>query len=279
MASRVAEHADPVYRAARVAGMIAYRSPADPMQVPSVLPLFIDIVAAEYLLPAERCLDDCMTLAYAYAQLGIPAHVRAAELSITNTLTKTTVVHGSLTPHWDDDMIYGHTVVWLPTLNHLVDVTAEQFPEIAALDQGPMIAGRDGYQAAHIPEERIQVKRKNLRMAYTLAPLDTTVALLDHPVPRASMADYHRRGVNVATAAVIILADSLPQERLALVPHRRAAALIEAVRELPEYRTPAGDRRFLLRGPDGAQIVVELDEIPLPVGTPSAAELPWRESN
>ncbi|QFY13721.1 hypothetical protein GBF35_50580 [Nonomuraea phyllanthi] len=51
-----------------------------------MLPLFIDVVAAENLLPSERCLDDCMTLAHAYAQLGIPAEVRAVQLALTNVL-------------------------------------------------------------------------------------------------------------------------------------------------------------------------------------------------
>ncbi|MFI6705377.1 hypothetical protein ACIBF7_03025 [Nonomuraea sp. NPDC050478] len=275
MAERIAKETDPVHRAAaRVAGTIAYRSPSDPMQIPSILPLFIDVVATEYLLPAERCLDDCMTLVHAYAQLGIPAQIRAAEVSITNTSTKTTISRGSLTPHWEGDAIHGHTVVWLPTLDHLVDVTVEQFPEIAAIGEGPVIASRPGKQAIDDPLERLQVKRKNLRMTYTLAPLDTAVALLDYPVPRASMAGYRRRGVNVATAAVVILADSLPQASISLIPHRRAAALIEAVHGLPEHRTPTEDRRFLLPGQDGAPVVVQLDEIPLPMGTPSVVEFP-----
>ncbi|TDC91039.1 hypothetical protein E1292_43035 [Nonomuraea deserti] len=185
-----------------------------------------------------------MTLAHAYAQLGIPAQVRAVDLAITNVSDMTVISRGTLTPRWEDSMIHGHTIVWLPTLDHLIDVTAEQFPEIAALDEGPVVAGRAGPQAAQDPAERVHFKRKHLRMTYTLAPLETTVALLDHPVPRASMSDYRRRGVNVATAAVAILADSLPRMRLPQVPHRRAAALIEAVRDLPEHPHAEG-RRFL----------------------------------
>ncbi|MFI6920027.1 hypothetical protein ACIBIZ_08740 [Nonomuraea spiralis] len=115
MDERVARETDPVYRAAaRVAGTIAYRSPADPMQIPAVLPLFFDVIAAEYLLPAERCLDDCMTLAHAYAQLGIPAQVRAVDLAIASVLDKAVISRGTLTPRWEDGMIHGHTVVWLP---------------------------------------------------------------------------------------------------------------------------------------------------------------------
>jgi hypothetical protein len=32
--------------------------------------LFLEMVAAAYELPAERCVDDSLTLAHAYAQLG-----------------------------------------------------------------------------------------------------------------------------------------------------------------------------------------------------------------
>ncbi|MFI6920026.1 hypothetical protein ACIBIZ_08735 [Nonomuraea spiralis] len=91
----------------------------------------------------------------------------------------------------------------------MIDVTAEQFLEIAAGDEGPVVAGRTGRQAAQDPAERVHLKRKQVRMTYTPAPLETTVALLDHPVPQASLSAYRRRGVNVATAAVAILADSL----------------------------------------------------------------------
>ncbi len=245
---------------------MAYLAPSDPMQIPSLLPLFIDMVAAEYLLPPERCLDDCMTLVHAYAHLGIPAQVRAAEITIASA--KARVTHGNLTPHWEDNMIHGHTVVWLPTLGHLIDVTAEQFSEIADLDEGPVIA-------AHISDSaggRIQVRRKNVLLTYTLAPLETTFALLDHPVPRADATEYRRRGINVASAVVTILADSLSQERVRLIPHRRAAALVEAVRGLPEYPTPTNDRRFLLPCPDGEPVVVRLDQIPLPMVTHPVAE-------
>ncbi|MEV7971007.1 hypothetical protein AB0O34_34190 [Sphaerisporangium sp. NPDC088356] len=279
MAQKVAEHEDPVQRAAaRVGGVVAYRAPSDPMQVqvPTLLPLFIDVAAAEYLAPAQRCLDDCMILLHAYAQLAIPAQVRAVELVVINTSTKSSVTHGSLSPQWEDDMIHGHTVVWLPTLGHLIDVTAEQFSEIAVLDAGPIIAGHTEFQPGSGAPEHIQVKRRNLLLTYTLAPMETTAALLDHPVPRSDAANYRRRGVNVASAVVTILASSLPKESVQLIPHKRAAALVEAVRDLPEHTTPTEDRRFLLLGPEGEQLVVQLDQIPLPAGTPPVAvpELP-----
>ncbi|MET8139949.1 hypothetical protein ABZU32_06520 [Sphaerisporangium sp. NPDC005288] len=199
--------------------------------------MFMDVAAAERLAPAERCLDDCMTLLHAYAQFAIPAQVRTTELVVTNTANKSSVTHGNLIPRWEDNMIHGHTVVWLPTLRHLVDVTAEQFSEIAVLDEGPVIAGDTGAHYKDGAPERIVVKRGNLRLTYTLAPAQTTAVLLDHPVPRAGAASYRRRGVNVASAVVSILVSSLPEERVQLIPHKRVAALVEAVRDLPEHET------------------------------------------
>ena len=64
-------------------------------------------------LPAERCLDDCLSLACAYAQLVMPAQVRAAELVIT-VRDGRRATHGTLAPRWEDGMIHGHAVVWLP---------------------------------------------------------------------------------------------------------------------------------------------------------------------
>ncbi|GAT68816.1 hypothetical protein PS9374_04481 [Planomonospora sphaerica] len=272
LAATVNAHTDPVERAAaRIAATVAGLDPSDPMQVPSLPPLFVDVVAAEYLLPAERCLDDCMALAHAYAQLGIPAQVRAAELTVTDRSAKTSITYGTLAPRWENGMIHGHTVVWLPTLRCLVDVTAEQFPQIAVLDGGPVIivCGPDDGAAG-----RIQTRRRNTLLAYALAPPETTAALLEHPVPRAAADDYRRRGLNIASAVMTIVAESLPHDSIGLIPHRRAAALIEAIRPLPQHETSAGDRCFLLPGANGTPTVARLDQIPLPAGTPAAAAFP-----
>jgi len=112
---------------------------AEPLQVTAVPALFLDAIAAEHSLPAERCLDDCLSLACAYAQLGRDAQVRAAELVITVPDGRR-ATHGTLAPRWEDGMIHGHAVVWLPGPGHLVDVTAGQFPLIAAEGLGPVIA-------------------------------------------------------------------------------------------------------------------------------------------
>ena len=79
-----------------------------------------------------------------------------------------------------------------------------------------------------------------LLLAYTLAPPATTAIMLDHPVMRAEEDGHRRRGLNVASAAVRLLADFLPAQQARLIPHPRAAALTEAVWDLPEHRSRRG---------------------------------------
>jgi hypothetical protein len=260
---------------ARLTGLLEYGDPADPVQVTALLPLFLDALAADHRLPAERCLDDCVVLAHAYAQLGIAAEVRAAELVITSAATGQGSMHGSLNPRWQGGLIHGHAVVWLPGLAHLADVTAGQYSQIAAAGHGPVIAACTLLPGSDTAGDLIQVEVPwdGLLLAYTLAPLATTAVMLDHPVMRAEEDGHRRRGMNLASAAVRLLADFLPADRARLIPHPRAAALAEAVRDLPDHRTPAGDLRFMLPGPEGNPVAARLDEIPLPDRTPPAADV------
>ena len=209
-----------------------------------------------------------------YAQMGIAAEVRAAELVIT-TATGQSSTHGSLAPRWHDGLMHGHAVVWLPRLAHLADVTVGQYPP----DRGSR--ARTGHRRLHpAPGSdtagdlvQVEVPWDSLLLAYTLAPVVTTAIMLDHPVMRAEEGGHRRRGMNVASAAVRLLADFLPAQQASLIPRPRAAALAEAVRDLPEHRTPEGDLWFMLPGPEGNPVAARLDEIPLPDGTPPAAEV------
>jgi hypothetical protein len=167
-------------------------------------------------------------------------------------------------------MLHGHTVVWIPALGHLVDVTAEQYDEIAACRGGPVIAaspagaGRDDIR-------QVEIRRGDLLLTYTLAPATVTAALPDHPVIRAE-GGHRRRGINVASQIAAWLAGCQAPEQARKIPNRRVAALVEAVRDLPEKPTAAGDRRFVFPGPHGKPVIRRLDEIPLPEGTPPPAD-------
>ena len=242
---------------------------AEPLQVTAVPALFLDAIAAEHGLPAERCLDDCLSLACAYAQLGMPAQVRAAELVITVPDGRR-ATHGTLAPRWEDGMIHGHAVVWLPGPGHLVDVTAGQFPLIAAEGLGPVIAAgimlpRPASQADGT--DRVGVIWGDLQLAYTLAPMAVTAAMLDSPVMADPDRQPGRHGMNLATETVRLLAERLPARRLAMIPHPRAAALALAVRDLPGQQDESRDWQFILPGP----VTARLDQIPLPDGTPPPA--------
>ena len=83
--------------------------------------------------------------------------------------------------------------------------------------------------------------------------------------------DLLRRGMNVASAALALMAQQLPAERARQIP--RAAALLTATRDLPVEQTPAGDWRFTAPGTGGKPACLTLAEIPLPAGTPPAAPM------
>lgn len=102
--------------------MLELTQVTDPIQVISLPPLYLGIVAASHahLVAAERCVDDCAILAHAYAQLGIAAEVRLTELLITDPYTSKSTTHGSRAPRWetdplDGDLLHGHTSSGFPT--------------------------------------------------------------------------------------------------------------------------------------------------------------------
>ncbi|MDX6394105.1 MAG: hypothetical protein QOJ73_5168, partial [Streptosporangiaceae bacterium] len=59
------------------------------------------------------------------------------ELVITRAFTGQYISYGTLAPWWEDGMLHGQTIVWIPGLGHLVDPTVERYPEIAACRGGP----------------------------------------------------------------------------------------------------------------------------------------------
>lgn len=73
---------------------------SDPLTLIAMPALFLETIAAGYrpMLPAERCVDDCLVLAHPYAQFGLEAEVRIAALTVTDSVTASREVHGSLEP-------------------------------------------------------------------------------------------------------------------------------------------------------------------------------------
>jgi len=230
--------------------------------------LFLEtIVAANRdVLPAERCVDDCLVLTHAYAQFGMEAEVRVTELTVTDSVTASRAVHGSLEPRWEGDgMFHGHTVVWLPEHCCLVDPTAEQYEEIAAYRDGPVIATAGPSAAEGIV--RVSAARGFLRLVYVLGTREASAALLDYPYVREQGGENMRRGVNVASQVLARLASCRPARETDTIPYPRMAALTQAVRSLKARTDEDGFLYFSQRGP-GAQTRMRLDEITLPAGAP-----------
>jgi hypothetical protein len=223
--------------------------------------------------------DDCLVLAHACAQLGVVAQIRVAELTVTDAVTGLREVHGSLQPWWENGMIRGHTVVWLPEGGYLIDPTAEQYQEIAVWQDGPVITSAISYPG---PRERpgeagqplnITVPRGTLSLAYALGAHDSSLAFLDHPVVHAQGDTHFRLGVSLASEAVTLLAGHRTPEETAMIPSPRAVELIAAVRSLDKHRDDNGRLYFTQRAP-AIPAPMRLDQIPLPAGTPPPAQAP-----
>ncbi|TQS42850.1 hypothetical protein [Cryptosporangium phraense] len=246
--------------------------PADIRLVIGVPPLFVDLRAEQMGAPAGRCVDDCLTLACAYAQLGFVAQVRVAQLEIVEERTGQTWSHGAATPRWDNDLLDGHTVVWLPDVGYLVDVTADQFPPLDARYAGPVIAplSAPGEAAARFAAP---IGHGGFVLRYKLAPWHVTRAALDHPLIRDDEAAYRQRGINVAGATIGLLTNALTPRRTRVLTHDRSAALITAARQTTVVDDPLLGARFRCSSLGEDSRLLALDEIPLPDTVPPAVPI------
>jgi hypothetical protein len=266
---------DQVLRASALLRKAAAARLSDPLPFAALPPLALHALTSRSpgALPAARCVGECLVLAYAYAELGIEAQVRTAELTVTDPRTSARAVYGSPQPGWQDDVFHGHTVVWLPAQRHLVDPAAERSREIAAYKAGPVIAAArepaDGESAYGDDEFTLTVTRGYLRLAYALASRAASAAVLDHPAAQAERDASRRRGVNLASEVVWLLANERAADETAGIPYPRAAALIDAARGMDRHGSVGDDFFFRQRGAgtSGAG-PIRLHEIPLPASTP-----------
>jgi hypothetical protein len=268
----------PEVSARRLDHWLAHGDPTDPLMLTALPAYLMDAIASAGWLEYGRCVDDCMILAHAYAQLGIDAQVRAAELQVTVRDTGATAAYGSRDPWWEDGMVHGHSIVWLPGPGHLIDTTIEQFAEIAA-GSGPVIIpgtpapAADGTPGAADEPFRVSLRRDDVLIAYSVAPPAVARRMLDHPVVADGAPGYRRRGMNIASETLLLLAGSLSPGQTRLIPFQRAAALTEAIRDIPAGQIDSGDWRFTLSGPNGTPIPTRIDRLPVPDGTPQIASI------
>lgn len=272
--ARAGSLTDPAAQArGRLTRLLAFGDAADPLQVISVPPLFLDAIVAEAAgaIVEQRCMDDCVVLACSYAHLGIAAQVRAAELTIADTRDRSSATHGTLSPSWEDGLLHGHTVVWIPAQRCLIDPTILQFlPEDTRSWEAVIAHAAPGSW----PAETVTASHGRFRVAYTLAPPEATAPLLGYPRMLEERGDLLRRGMNIASAALALMAEHLPADRARQIPHSRAAALLAAIRDLSAEQTPTGDWRFTTPGEGSKPACLTLAEIALPAGTPPAAPMP-----
>lgn len=217
---------------------------ADPLPFAALPPLVLHTIRTGYpgAFPAANCVSECLILACAYAELGIEAQVRTAELTVTDGKTGALARHGIPRPHWRDGRFFGHAVVWLPRHRHLIDPAAERYTEIAAWKAGPVIAAAG--PAAGEGETAITVTRGYLRLAYALGSRMVSGEILDDPAVRDRRDDDQLCGLNIASEVIWLLAtERLPAETF-VIPYPRASALVDAVRGMDRHGSAGQDIYF-----------------------------------
>jgi hypothetical protein len=242
---------------------------SDPAWVtaPPVIYLGALIAAGVGELRGDFAVADCLTLAHAYAQLGVVAEIRAAELVVDDLDTGGQQTYGTVNPFWEDQELVGHAVVWVPRYGHLIDTYAGKLAAIAARGEGPVVAldpgvdERDGLTV-------VEHDHHGLLLTHVLASRLTTSALLgSRPEPVADSV-YAQRGMTLASMTAMLLARAFEPEDVARVQVRRAAALAGAVRGL-EFRRSDDGLGFVQSAAEEEQLV-PFEDLPLPAGTPLA---------
>jgi hypothetical protein len=225
---------------------------------------------------ANRCVDACRTLHYAYAQLGLRSQLRAVDLTVCDS-TGRVVMHGSPVPSWEGNVLDGHAVLCLPDVQRFVDATVEQCREIARYKIGPVcgravaqIGGRVDPNDPFPPDLQLEVQRGDLELLYTVGDEQATQTILRHPWVQDHVHEHRLTGVNLATAALEVIR-GLPSPILAEIRKesqlRRVQGLLDVMGDAPIYADSYGDWSIAVPGSG----TVRLDELPLPPDVPPAA--------
>lgn len=241
----------------------------------SLVPMLVPFLWLHHVdgLPGNMCIDAAFVLRYAYEQFGLQAELMPVNLVIENAVTGKTVRHGEPNPGWEGGQFTGHCVLRLPGSARFVDVTAEQYLQIARLRLGPII-GRVAYStqpvdlARPIPSGTVfAVRRENLNLIYTVAPPSVAHDIENHVLAIDAKRSYRRAGINLASHALMALRHPDVFERARQSPYPRLHAFLDAVTG-ESHVDDAGDWRYLIPDDSGELKALRLDEIPLPADLP-----------
>ncbi|MDH2393982.1 hypothetical protein QCN29_35585 [Streptomyces sp. HNM0663] len=229
------------------------------------------VALADGRVPANVCVDACLTLRSAYGQLGVRAELLPVDLAIRNRHGEG-VRYGSLTPSWTGTSWNGHCVLVLPDSGRFVDATVEQFDEVRKIGMGPMVGkvalSLAGDGSLMEPGAQVVLQRGDLVLTYTVAGPQALASITEHPEVAAHTDAHRRTGVNTASFTLVALRGEDVRGRAMQAPYPRLRALLRAVGDAPYEADEAGDVRFCLPDHDGAERWLRLDEIPLPPTTP-----------
>lgn len=255
-----------------VARMLEHAKPDQLVEL--VLP-YLWVALADGRVPANVCVDACMTLRNAYGQLGVRAELLPVDLEIRGK-DGGGVRYGSLTPSWTGTSWNGHCVLVLPDSERFVDATVEQFSEVREIGMGPMVgktvlSTQDTQDGSLMkPGAQVLFQRGDLVLTYTIAGPEAAASIVDHPQAAAQAAGHQRTGANVASYTLAALRGEAVRGRAMQSPHPRLRALLRAVGDAPYEADDVGDVRFYLPDQNGQEQWLRLDEISLPPSTPAA---------
>jgi hypothetical protein len=257
-----------------VAARILEQAPPDAL-VELLLPNLWAGIAQESGAPANICVDSCLTLKYAYGQLGIRAELALADLTVREA-NGDGVLHGTPEPSWNEDgtVFNGHCILLLPDSGRHVDATVEQFAKVREQGGGPLVgrsvASTTSFEPGQLlpPGTRLAVQRGDIVMTYRLSHLSTRDVIDGQPWILQNAHRHYRTGVNLASLVLEPLRMPEVIGRARQAPYPRLRALLRAIGDAPQEIDDNRDIRFVLPGP-ATPHGMRLDEIPLPATTPA----------
>lgn len=213
--------------------------------------------------------EGSMVLHHAYEQLGIASYVYTVTLSITNPANGRSTEYGRPDPLWDNGILDGHCLLWLPQSGRVIDATVEQFSGTPGSASAPVVgrlAGSNTSAWASTEGGLTAGTFLDVLSAVGLLHYELTGPEYQHLVTSSLTPEdderYRRAGVNLASRALTLLRVGPVAERVRRVPYPQLHALLDAVATAEFVVESTGDFFFTVRRED-AEHSLRLDEIPV----------------